>query len=119
MMWDCFQFDAIYLYREPIDMRKGMDGLAALVCTEMQLDPMSSNLFVFTNRRRDKVKLLLWECNGFWVLYKRLAKQRFHWPDWFDHEKLELTPQQCDQLLKGFNLNGMRPHNAIFLQHTF
>ena len=118
-MCERFQFDAIYLYREPVDMRKGMDGLAALVVAEMQLDPMSSSLFLFTNRHRDKIKLLLWERNGFWVLYKRLTKQKFHWPDWFENERLELSETQLDQLLKGFNLNGMRPHEAIFLQHSF
>lgn len=119
MIWDRFQFGAIYLYREPVDMRKGMDGLATLISAGLELDPMTANLFVFTNRKRDKVKLLLWERNGFWVLYKRLARQKFHWPDWFDTDRLEITEGQCDQLLKGINLNGLKPHNAIFLQHAF
>jgi len=119
MIWDRFRFEAIYLYREPVDMRKGMDGLATLITAELELDPMRSDLFVFTNRKRDKIKLLLWERNGFWVLYKRLAKQKFHWPNWFDSGSLELTETQLDQLLKGFNLNGMRPHNALFLKHLF
>ena len=100
-------------------MRKGMDGLSALVTAEMQLDPMSTNLFFFTKRRRDKIKLLLWERNGFWVLYQRLAKQKFHWPDWFTSETLVVTQAQCDQLLQGFNLNGLRPHNAIFCSIFF
>ena len=96
-----------------------MDGLSALVVSEMELDPMSSSLFVFINRGRDKIKLLIWERNGFWVLYKRLVKQRFHWPDWFQEDDLALDEKQLDLLLQGFNLNGMRPHNAVFLKHLF
>lgn len=119
MIWDRFQFESIYLYRHPVDMRKGMDGLANLVTAEMQLNPMQADLFIFTNRSRDKIKLLLWERNGFWVLYKRLVKQKFHWPNWFDADSLTLTDSQVDMLLKGMNLNGMRPHEAIFLAHSF
>ena len=119
MSMERFQFDTIYLYRKPVDMRKGMDGLAALVVAEMALDPLQPHLFVFINRGKDKIKLLLWERNGFWVLYKRLVKQKFHWPDWFSSDALTLNAEQLDQLLQGFNLNGMRPHNAVFLQHLF
>jgi len=119
MIADRFSFESVYLYRKPVDMRKGMDGLAALVVAEMKLDPMHRNLFVFTNRGRDKIKLLLWERNGFWVLYKRLVKQRFHWPDWFENDELSLSEEQVDLLLQGFNLNGMRAHDEVFLQHLF
>jgi len=119
MIAERFVFDSIHLYRKPVDMRKGMDGLAAIVAGEMALDPMATKLFVFTNRGRDKIKLLLWERNGFWVLYKRLVKQRFHWPDWFESDALTLNETQLDYLLQGFNLNGMRPHKAVFLAHAF
>ena len=119
MIADRFSFEAVYLYKKPVDMRKGMDGLAALVVAEMALDPMQPNLFVFINRGRDKIKLLLWERNGFWVLYKRLVKHKFHWPDWFENNELSLTEKQLNFLLQGFNLNGMRPHDAVFLQHLF
>ena len=118
-MWDQLSYQNIYLYRHAIDMRKGMDGLAVLVQSEMQLNPHDNNLYLFSNRSRDKLKILLWERNGFWVLYKRLQKQKFHWPDWFENNELKLSPEQCLQLLKGFNLNGMRPHKTLFLQHNF
>lgn len=119
MIWDRFQFESIYLYQHPVDMRKGMDGLATLVSAELSLNPMSTNLFIFTNRSRDKIKLLLWERNGFWVLYKRLSKQKFHWPNWFDSESLSLSEEQVDLLLQGINLNGLQPHKAVFLEHAF
>lgn len=118
-MWDQLSYRAIYLYRHPIDMRKGMDGLASLVQSEMQLNPHHNNLYLFSNRSRDKLKVLLWERNGFWVLYKRLQKQKFHWPDWFENAELQLSCEQCSQLLQGFNLNAMRPHKPLFLQHNF
>ena len=117
MNWERFVFNEIYLYRHPVDMRKGADGLAALVTVEMSLEPCSSVLFIFTNKNRDKIKILFWESNGFWVFYKRLVKQRFHWPDWFEEDALTLNAEQCDLLLQGFNLNGMRPHKKLHLSY--
>jgi len=72
---------SVYLYRDPVDMRKSIDGLAAIVECEIEQSPFESSLFVFCNRQRDKVKLLYWERNGFVLWYKRLEKQRFKWPD--------------------------------------
>lgn len=106
----------IYLYRHAIDMRKAIDGLAALVEQELELNPFEASLFVFINKKRDKVKCLSYERNGFWLLYKRVAKQRFHWPDWFDQDSIALSEEQLLQLLDGYNLNGMRPHNAVYFQ---
>lgn len=72
--------DQVYLYLQPVDFRKSINGLSALVELEMSLDPFMPALFVFCNRQRDKVKLLYWERNGFVLWYKRLEKQRFCWP---------------------------------------
>lgn len=116
MNWSRFDFvDKILLYRHPVNMNKAMDGLAALAYSEMKSDPCSETLFVFTNRAKDKLKMLLWETNGFWVFYKRLQGERFHWPDWFDDESMALMPEQLDQLTLGYNLNGMRAHKKIHL----
>jgi transposase len=57
-----------------------INGLAALVKQSLQLDPLAGGVFVFTNRRRDRIKLLLWDRNGFWLLMKRLEQDRFAWP---------------------------------------
>ena len=62
----------VYLYADPVDMRKSIDGLSTLVEQEMELSPNMDALFVFCNRGRDKIKLLCWERNGFIVWYKRL-----------------------------------------------
>jgi len=110
--------DQVFVYKHPVDMRKQINGLAIIVSAQLERDPTDRALYVFTNKARDKIKLLVWHRNGFWLLYKRLEKQRFHWPDWFDSDALCLTQEQLDQLVDGFNLNGMRPHRALSYAHT-
>ena len=104
--------ERVYLYRSPIDMRKqmmlrnpwrGMDGLSLLVKHAMQLDPLSGALFVFINRSRNKLKLLLWERNGFIVWYKRLEQDRFAWPRHMDQSVLTLSGEQLNWLLDGYD----------------
>ena len=78
-----FRFDEglkVYLHREPVDFRLNINGLAVLVEQALGLDPFASCAYVFSNRRRDRVKILGWERNGFWLLLKRLEKDRFIWP---------------------------------------
>ncbi|MEZ4852511.1 MAG: IS66 family insertion sequence element accessory protein TnpB [Bacteroidia bacterium] len=69
-----------YLYRGPTDMRKGFDGLSGLVRTELGQDPLSGDVFIFVNRRRDRLKLLLWDRSGYVIWYKRLEAGRFELP---------------------------------------
>lgn len=102
----------VFLYAEPVDMRKSIDGLSVLVEQEMDLSPSMGALFVFCNRGRDKIKLLCWERNGFIVWYKRLEKQRFRWPT--SDDTLSLTGQELNWLLDGFDIFNNRPHNALF-----
>lgn len=66
-----------YVCAEPIDMRKSIDGLACLVEPLLGMNAFSGQVFVFVGKRRDKVKLLVWDRHGFWVLYKRLERGRF------------------------------------------
>jgi len=101
----------VYLYSEPVDMRKSMNGLSILVEQEMELSPTMDALFVFCNRGRDKVKLLCWERNGFIVWYKRLEKQRFRWPS--AGETLSVTGQELNWLLDGFDIVNHPPHSAL------
>ncbi len=102
----------VYLYAEPVDMRKSIDGLSVLVEQEMTLSPSMEALFVFCNRGRDKIKLLCWERNGFIVWYKRLEKQRFRWPK--SDETLSLTGQELNWLLDGFDIFSNRPHQSLY-----
>ena len=102
----------VYLYAEPVDMRKSIDGLSALVEREMDLSPTVEALFVFCNRGRDKIKLLCWERNGFIVWYKRLEKQRFRWPKAGD--TISLTGQELNWLLDGFDIFHNQPHARLY-----
>ena len=72
--------ERVYLHRAPVDMRRQIDGLSILVREVMQTDALGGALFVFINRRRDKLKCLTWERNGFVIWCKRLERERFHWP---------------------------------------
>ena len=106
-----FRFDPglkIYLHRDPVDGRKAINGLALLVEQELGLDPFAPALFVFSNRRRDRVKILLWERTGFWLMIKRLETDRFRWPK--DAAVVELSVEQLHWLLAGIDLTAMRPH---------
>lgn len=106
-----FRFDAglkVYLHREAVDGRKNINGLALLVESQLGLDPFAPAVYVFSNRRRDRIKLLLWERNGYWLLLKRLEADRFVWPK--EAAVVELTVEQLHWLLEGIDLSAMRAH---------
>ncbi len=102
----------VFLYAEPVDMRKSIDGLSILVEPEMHLSSSMDALFVFCNRSRDKIKMLCRERNGFIVWYKRLEKQRFRWPKL--DESLGLSGKELNGLLDGFDIFNNRPHQALY-----
>jgi transposase len=103
---------AVYLHRDAIDFRKSINGLAALVEHELGRDPFAAAVYVFANRRRDRIKLLGWQRNGFWLLQKRLERERFIWPSG-NAPVIELTVQQLHWLLEGIDLAAMRGHEII------
>jgi transposase len=103
------EVERVYLHRAPVDMRRQIDGLSILAKEVMSLDPMSGAMFVFINRRRNKLKILLWERNGFIVWYKRLEQQRFHWPRTSTETVLTLTGEQLNWLLDGYDVWRMKP----------
>ncbi len=105
----------VYLYTGTVDMRKSIDGLAALVEAELSLSPTMPALFVFCNRRRDKIKLLYWERNGFILWYKRLEQQRFRWPRHSDQAALTVTGQELNWLLDGFDIFTQKPHKILHI----
>ncbi|MCE7793320.1 IS66 family insertion sequence element accessory protein TnpB [Salipaludibacillus sp. CUR1] len=96
--------DKVYLARGTTDLRKSIDGLAAIVQEGFDLDPFSPCLFVFCNRKRDKLKILQWEHNGFWLHYRRLEKGRFPWPDADQLEAMAITERQLRWLLDGLSI---------------
>jgi transposase len=106
-----FRFDAglkVFLHREAVDGRKNINGLALLVESQLGLDPFAAAVYVFSNRRRDRIKLLLWDRTGFWLMLKRLEADRFVWPK--DAAVVELSVEQLHWLLEGIDLCAMRTH---------
>jgi len=113
MMRPSNELPVVYVCMEPVDFRKHIDGLAMLVEQALELDPFSEQLFVFTNRRRDKVKILYWERSGFVLWYKRLEQQRFAWPRHLGKGTVTLTGQELNWLLDGYDLSKWRPHTVL------
>jgi transposase len=105
--------ERVYLHRAPVDMRKQINGLAILAQDVLQLDPMSGALFVFINRSRNKLKLLLWERNGFIIWYKRLERDQFHWPKSLQDNIVTLSCEQLNWLIDGYDVWRMQPHKAV------
>lgn len=106
----------VYLYSRPVDMRKQIDGLSSIVELEMQLKPFAKSLFVFTNKRKDKLKILYWEKNGFVVWYKRLEKNTFCW---FKADNCQsISVKELNFLLDGYDIFNFKPHGAVSVHST-
>ena len=104
----------VYLCRDPVDLRKSIQGLSVLVEQALGLDPFAPRLFVFCGRRRDKIKILYWERSGFVLWYKRLEKARFAWPGRdADEAGLVMTGRELNWLLDGVDVFRMRPHETL------
>jgi transposase len=98
-----FGFNAtIWLYDKPVDFRKQIDGLVILVADSLKLEPTSGQLFLFRNKTANKIKMLWWDRNGFWLFYKRFEKGKLVFPK-VRNEVLELTRDQMGWLLSGLD----------------
>jgi len=104
---------AVYLCREVVDMRKSINGLSILVEEGLSLDPFGPTLFVFCNRKRDKVKILYWERTGFVLWYKRLEKNRFVWSLPGSDDVVSLSGRELNWLLDGIDVFAMNPHTEV------
>ena len=102
MLNDAGGFDHIYIAVGYTDLRRGIDGLKLLVSQTFDLDPYQNSLFLFCGRRTDRIKALLWEGDGFLLLYKRLDTGKFQWPR-SETELREITPQQYRWLTEGLS----------------
>lgn len=90
-----------YLACGATDMRKSINGLAAIVEGSFKLDPFGGSLFVFCNRNRDRLKILEWDGDGFWLHFKRLEKGHFRWPGEGDARTMDLSGEELGILLGG------------------
>ena len=107
---------------DPVDFRMGINGLSVLIESSLKYDAFSENLFCFTNKRRNQIKVLYWERSGFCLWLKRLEEERFKWPTYLrplaDGQAdrapvVRLTQEQLMWLLDGLGLKHLKPHRAL------
>lgn len=111
----------IYMSAEPVDLRRGFDGLAAATRDIIRADPLSGHLFCFMNKRRNRLKVLLWQTSGFLLLYKRLERGCFKYPrsPLPGQRHLEMEPTELALMMEGIDLRGAQrrkrwvPHNSL------
>jgi transposase len=103
----------VFLYPKPVDFRKSIDGLSALVELEMTVSLFEPSIFVFLNRARNRVKILYWERNGFCLWMKRLEQETFKAPPAEFEDAIELSVEEVNWLLDGFDLWKNRPHKVL------
>jgi len=99
-------------------MRKSINGLTAIVEGSFKLDPFDGALFVFCNRNRDKVKILEWDTDGFWLYFKRLEKGHFRWPTPGEEATMTLTGEELSYLLSGTRVELKLKRNEVFERKT-
>ena len=99
----------LFLYAEAADMRKSFDGLSGLVTSGLGRDPLDGSLYLFLNKRRNRMKCLVWDRNGFWIFYKRLEKGTFQIPvHQAGQTSICLSYEQLMLILEGIDLGSIK-----------
>lgn len=116
MLNDASGFKKIYIAIGFMDLGRGIEGLSAVIKFQFQLDPFQKDiLFLFCGKRTDRIKGLVWEGEGFLLLYKRLNIGDFSWPR-TKEAAMEISPEQYGMLMKGLEIIAKRPITETFLQ---
>jgi transposase len=108
-----FEGKQIYLACGATDMRKSINGLMMLVQSNFQLDPFDNGIYVFCNRNRDRLKILEWDGDGFWLYFKRLEKGHFRWPQPGDTPTMTLSAKDLSVLLGGVKVELKLKRNEV------
>jgi transposase len=109
----------IFIALEPVDMRKGFEGLHGLVRDHLGEDPLSGHLFLFANRTRTRLKALVWDGSGLWVCAKRLERGSFHWPRMQPATRgITIRPEELAMLINGMDLTAARPRANWYRRMT-
>jgi len=106
-------FKAVYLHRDPVDMRKAINGLSAIVQGSGIANLFEPNLFVFSGRRRESIKILYFDRCGFCLWQKRLEENKFPWPKKDPNEIVVITAEQLEWLLSGVDVWKIRPFSEL------
>jgi transposase len=112
-MKDVKFFDSVFIHRDPVDMRKGINGLSEIIEMAEIGSLFGRHLFVFCGRRRDLIKVLYFDRSGFALWQKRLERDKFPWPKKSDCTVVHLSPEQFTWLLDGYDVWKMRPFAEI------
>jgi transposase len=103
----------VFVSLSPVDMRKSINGLSALILDVFTKSPQSRHIFLFYNKSKDKVKLIFWDRNGFVLYYKRLEKSRFKFNKSSDNQTIEISHNQLQWLLAGLDFQLMNEFNNL------
>lgn len=106
------RIDKFYIASGKTDMRMGINGLVNKITSEFKLDPYKRSAFMFCGGMRDRIKILLWDGDGFLLMYKRVEKGTFKWPK-NTKEAKEITIQQLEQFLRGAEIEVRKPIETI------
>ena len=109
-----FDGKKVFLSCGATDMRKSINGLMNIVQNSFQLDPFDTSIFVFCNKKRDRIKILEWDYDGFWLYFKRLEKGHFRWPQPGDEPTMALSPEELSLLLGGVKVELKLKRNEVF-----
>ena len=102
----------VWLAPGATDMRKSIDGLAGIAQFIIKQDPLSQHLFVFCNKHHNRLKILYWDKNGFWLFHKRLEKGHFKWPA-VEKESISISRRQLSWLLEGLTIEQKLAHRPL------
>lgn len=108
-MRDINSFTSVFIHREPVDMRRGINGLSEIVQFEEMGSLKGNYLFVFCGKRRNSIKILYFDRSGFALWQKKLEQDRFPWPRKLTDEVVQITPEQMSWLLEGYDVWKMKP----------
>lgn len=108
----------MYLACGATDMRKSINGLSAIVESSFHLNPLEEAVFVFCNRARDRLKILTWDYDGYWLFFKRLEKGHFRWPSVGEEATMTLTGEELNILLNGARVEQKLKRNEVKEKHV-
>lgn len=113
------EIGTVYLHIDRVDFRKGINGLGCEVTMSFGDRSSGKTLFVFTNRQKNKIRILYWDDTGYALWHKALDADRFKWPSNSDTETLEITTEQLKWLLSGISIEKAKPHKKIEVARQF
>ena len=117
-MFDLSKAEKIFIAVGYSDLRRGIDGFAAIIQNSFHMNPQTNALFLFCGRRCDRIKALYWDGDGYILLYKRLETGQYQWPRTTDELK-ELSPQQFRWLMEGLSIYQKRAIRPVHDQLVF